>query len=47
MLIPHLEVVADWIKVMAPEGYELLTPDAPANALPVELPQQLWLPGGE
>jgi membrane protein required for colicin V production len=46
LLIPHLEVVADWIKVMAPQGYELLTPDAPAEALPVELPEQLRLPGG-
>jgi membrane protein required for colicin V production len=25
-LIPHLEVVADWITVMAPKGFELLTP---------------------
>ena len=47
MLIPHLEVVADWIKVMAPQGYELLTPDAPADALPVKLPEQLGLPGGK
>jgi len=45
ILIPHLQVVADWIKVMAPQGYELLTPDAPAEALPVELPKQLRLPG--
>ena len=30
----------------APQGYELLTPDAPAEALPVELPKQLRLPGG-
>jgi membrane protein required for colicin V production len=47
MLIPHLEVVADWIKEMAPQGYELLTPDAPADSLPVELPKQLILPGGQ
>ena len=26
ILIPHLEVVADWIKVMAPQGYEILVP---------------------
>jgi len=26
-LIPRLEVVAEWIKVMAPRGFELLTPD--------------------
>ncbi len=37
-LIPHLEVVADWIKVMAPRGFELLTPDKPAESMPVELP---------
>jgi membrane protein required for colicin V production len=27
-LIPHFEVVASWINVMAPQGYDLLTPDA-------------------
>jgi membrane protein required for colicin V production len=27
MLIPRLEVVADWIKVMAPQGYEILMPN--------------------
>ena len=37
-LIPHFEVVADWIKVMAPQGYELLVPDEPAETLPVEVP---------
>ena len=37
-LIPHFEVVADWIKVMAPQGYELLVPDEPADSLPVEVP---------
>ncbi len=47
MLIPHLEVVSEWIKVMAPQGYELLTPDAPAEALPIDLPEQLSLPGGQ
>jgi membrane protein required for colicin V production len=47
MLIPHLEVVAEWIKEMAPQGYELLTPDEPADSLPVELPKQLRLPGGQ
>jgi membrane protein required for colicin V production len=40
-LIPHFEVVAEWIKVMAPQGYEILTPDAPAETLPVELPTEL------
>jgi membrane protein required for colicin V production len=47
ILIPHLEVVSEWIKVMAPQGYELLTPDAPADALPIDLPEQLGLPGGQ
>ncbi len=37
-LIPHFEVVAEWIKVMAPQGYELLVPDEPAESLPVEVP---------
>jgi membrane protein required for colicin V production len=35
--IPHFEVVAEWIKVMAPQGYDLLVPDAPATAIPIEL----------
>jgi len=26
ILIPHLEIVAEWIKVMAPQGYEILIP---------------------
>jgi len=26
ILIPHLEVVSEWIKVMAPQGYEILVP---------------------
>jgi len=25
--IPHLEAVAEWIKVMAPQGYEILVPE--------------------
>ena len=33
-LVPHLEVVADWIKVMAPQGYDLITPDKAADTLP-------------
>ncbi len=40
-LLPHFEAVADWIKVMAPKGYELIVPDDPAEALPVELPAEL------
>ena len=35
--IPYLEAVAEWIKVMAPQGYELLTPDEAAESLPLEL----------
>jgi membrane protein required for colicin V production len=26
ILIPHLDVVAEWIKIMAPQGYEILVP---------------------
>ncbi|MDA0705269.1 MAG: CvpA family protein [Proteobacteria bacterium] len=35
--IPHFEVVADWIRVMAPQGYDMLIPDAPAKSVPIEL----------
>lgn len=44
-LIPHAEVVADWIKVMAPKGLELLMPDEQAETLPVEIPEDLVNPG--
>jgi membrane protein required for colicin V production len=37
-LIPHLEVVADWIKVIAPEGLDLIVPDDEADALPGDSP---------
>ena len=37
-LVPHFEVVADWIKVMAPMGYELIVPDGAAPELPIVLP---------
>ena len=40
-LLPHFEVVADWIKVMAPKGYELIVPDEAAEELPVALPTEL------
>ncbi len=40
-LIPHVEVVADWIKVMAPKGFELMIPDEVADALPLDLPVDL------
>jgi membrane protein required for colicin V production len=37
-LIPRLQVVADWILVMAPQGLELLVPEPSLDALEVELP---------
>ena len=40
-LLPHFEVVADWIKEMAPKGYELIIPDEVADELPVDLPIDL------
>ncbi|MDH3621580.1 MAG: CvpA family protein [Gammaproteobacteria bacterium] len=40
-LIPHFEVVAEWIKVMAPQGLELITPDEAAKSLPVDVPIEL------
>jgi len=43
-LIPHFEVVADWIKEMAPKGLELLMPDEPAESLPVDVPDDLINP---
>jgi len=27
IFIPHLEAVAEWIKIMAPQGYEILVPE--------------------
>jgi membrane protein required for colicin V production len=44
--IPHLEVIAEWLEVMAPQGLELITPDEAADSIPVELPiDALSLPG--
>jgi len=40
-LIPHLEVVAEWIKVMAPQGLELITPDEAVKSLPTDGPIEL------
>ncbi len=37
-LIPHFGVVADWIKVIAPEGLDLIVPDDEAEELPVDVP---------
>ena len=36
-LIPHFQVIADWIMVMAPRGYEMLVPAGPGKSLPIEL----------
>lgn len=47
MLIPRLEVVADWISVMAPQGYEFITPEAPAETLPVRMPDALIFRGDQ
>lgn len=40
-LIPYFEVVSEWIRVMAPAGLDLLTPEAPAEGLPVEAAEAL------
>lgn len=45
-LIPHLEVVADWIEVMAPQGLDLITPDEAADVIPVELLTEILGPEG-
>ena len=36
-LIPHLEVVAAWIKEVAPEGLDMIVPDEEAGTLPLEV----------
>jgi len=36
-LIPRLEVVADWIKVMGPKGFEMLTPDESGETLNIDV----------
>ena len=40
-VIPHLEIVAKWIKVMAPEGLDLITPDKQVDEPPVSVPLEL------
>ena len=45
-LIPHLEVVAEWIEMMAPEGLDLITPDEVADSIPFEFAVKLPSPGG-
>lgn len=42
--IPHFEVVANWLKIMAPKGYELLVPNEAAETLPVDVPEALREP---
>lgn len=39
-VIPQFEVVADWIRVMAPQGLDMITPDAPTDGLPVDAPAE-------
>lgn len=43
--IPPLEQVAEWIKVMAPHGLELLTPEKEAEGLPIDVPTDALVPG--
>jgi len=43
-LIPHVGVVADWIKVMAPKGFEVLMPDHEADSLPTDLVEEIVKP---
>ena len=37
-LIPHLEQVADWIKVMTPNGFDLLMPEEQMDGQPDGVP---------
>lgn len=39
--IPYFQVVAEWIREFAPHGLDLITPDIPAEGLPVDLPGEL------
>ena len=39
-LIPHFEVIAEWIKVMAPQGFELLSPEQPLDSLEIDVPTE-------
>ncbi len=36
-LIPRLEVVADWITVMGPRGFDMLTPDESTEKLDIDI----------
>lgn len=43
-LVSHFEVVAEWIKVMAPRGLELLMPDEATEMPAIEGPQEIASP---
>ena len=45
-VIPHLNVIAQWVAEMAPQGLDLITPEDMAHAIPVELPIELLSPFG-
>lgn len=45
-VIPHLDVIAQWVAEMAPQGLDLITPEDVADAIPVELPIELLSPSG-
>ena len=34
-LLPYMESVTEWIKVMAPQGYDIITPDDTAGPIPI------------
>jgi membrane protein required for colicin V production len=40
-LIPHVDVLAQWIRDKAPQGLDMLTPDEAAERLPDFLPTEL------
>jgi len=44
--IPHLNVIAQWVAEMAPQGLDLITPEDVADAIPIELPIELLSPSG-
>jgi len=45
-VIPYLEIVADWLEVMAPQGLDLIVPDQKGDSIPVELATELLSPAG-
>ncbi len=40
-LLPHFEKLADWIKVIAPKGFELIISDELIEKIPEQLPMDL------